>query len=214
MSNMTTEARTVTPFTALELKAAGTINWTQGEDYSLTVTAPEDIMPDIITAVEGDTLVISFDRVVSSIKNDIVFNITAPSLQLLRVSGAGKFNAGLLNAEEFTLEVPGTLKLNILNLQCQKLYQHIKGTANMTIAGRAEYQRIEAKGVLNYHGEHLLSNRTDIRSAGVTNATLWVQDRLRADLQGMSNVRYYGEPEFERRSGGFSRVKQLGTIPA
>lgn len=215
MSDTITEERTITPFTAIELKAAGTINWTQGEDYALTLTAPEHLMPDIITVVEDETLVISFDRSVITLKNDdVAFNITAPSLHRLHVSGAGNFNAGLMTENEFTIEVPGVLKLNILNLQCQKFYQHIKGTANMTLGGRVDYQRMEAKGVVNYHGEYLLANRADIRCGGVANVTLWVQDRLRADLQGMSNISYYGEPELERRSGGFSRIKQLGAIPA
>lgn len=129
---------------------------------------------------------------------------------ILKIQGGAKIQTQNVQASQVGIDAPGSVTMTIDNVDADHLDMKIKGTANINLAGRVVSQSYALYGVGNIKADDLQSKNASVRSAGLANITLSVQDTLDVRLSGAGQVRYYGNPAVERKISGFGRIKQLG----
>ena len=212
--NVVSEERAVEAFNEIRVEGAGELILTQSEEFSLTVEAEDNIISEVITRNEGDTLVIGFadQRWTKSYlpTEPIRFYISMPDLKELDIAGAARVEMGALQTEELTLKTDGAADIRFEDLQLGSLMVDLNGGAQFDLSGKAERQDIDIDGAGSYDAADLETRDTTISIAGAAEAQVWATETLDVDIDGAGNVRYYGSPHVTQNIDGISSVRGLG----
>jgi len=110
---LVTETRTVGKFTGVSFETSGKVNLTIGHDFRLELTAQKNILDVLQTNVASGVLHIDFkDNVRVKNYEEIIVNITAPTVDYLRLSGSGDMNVtgnNVANGLTMTLSGSGNI---------------------------------------------------------------------------------------------------------
>ena len=59
----------------------------------------------------------------------------------------------------------------------------------------------------------LRAHRATVSISGSGRATAWPRDSLEARINGVGEIRYYGDPAVEKRIAGVGSVMRMGAAP-
>jgi Putative auto-transporter adhesin, head GIN domain len=191
--------RNVTPFSGIKVSGGIDVYLSQGDDYSLGVSAIEEKYRDNIkTEVNNGVLVISYDndhfgrnygdkklRVYLSFKtlesiegsgaSDIIINGTLTSNSLLvKLSGAG--------------DIKGAVKVSSLSLE-------LSGASTVTMNGSAENVKIVASGASDIKNYDLHVENCIAKLSGASDVRLTISNSISASASGASTLFYQGNPD-------------------
>lgn len=200
-------------FTGINLTAVGSVNVTQGESTSVVVSADDNIMPLLQTEVEDDMLVLSIEgNNTFSSPPSIIYEITVPQLDSIRLSGAGNINTDRIEGESFSIRLSGAGDMVIPYLDVNSLDIALSGAGSITISeGRADQQRIESSGVGSYAARGLQSTEAEVSLSGAGNITLSVSETLNGEVSGVGNIAYVGNPTVDVNVSGIGSVNRVGS---
>ena len=71
-----------------------------------------------------------------------------------------------------------------------------------------EFERLKVR--IHNHVCDLKTQRTTVDLSGSAFATLWVEEDLNVEMQGIGSIEYYGRPTITRRAVGMNKLKALG----
>lgn len=186
---VTTETREVSGFTAVTLQGFGKVIIDQDGSESLTITADDNFLPHLKTAVRGNTLYISNpDNVVFTNVTEMTFRISAAALNAVELSGAGSMEISNLNTENWRVELPGA--------------------GSITVAGQSNSQTVALNGAGSYNAAELVSQQATITSNGAGSAVVQVNDRLDVTINGIGSVEYIGNPTVTQEINGLGSVRK------
>lgn len=208
------ESRSIGSFDRLVMAGFGKVILVPGSQEELTITCDDNIMPYIISQVNGDRLELGFTHEVRDYNllptETILFRVTYVALESLEVSGAGDIQADQLQAEQLALEVSGAGNIILDNLALERLMVDIGGAGNIKLTGHTGSQEISMSGAGSYQAPDLQSARAKVTLSGVGSATLWAIERLDVAITGLGSVSYYGSPAVEHLLSGLGSLNQLG----
>lgn len=183
-----TETRDVSAFTGVQLTDTGEVTITVGEPQSVAVNAYENLLPLLVTRVEGDLLIIELADDDTSYITDtpIEYLISVPSLGYVNLGGTGNITIHDLDNDTFTADIPGP--------------------GNLTADGSASEQTIDISGLGSYYGFDVVSEITTITLAGPGIAQVNATETLNATLIGKEDIVYKGDPEIHKSIQGIGEV--------
>ena len=210
-----TATREVNGFTAVDLKYPAQVTITQGANESLTITADDNLLPQLNTTVTGSVLTIEnsesnwAQRVNAT--HTVQVNITVKNLSELRLSGAGSITANSLEAGDLRVSASGTGNVTLANINVTNLDLSLSGTGKITASGTAQSTTLHLSGVGSFDGADLATQNMDATVSGVGSATVWVKSALTADISGTGSIRYYGSPaSIDRHVSGVGSISSQG----
>ena len=107
-----TETRSVNGFSKIDAGGALNVEVTVQKDFSVEVQADDNLLANIKTEVDGDTLkIFSEDRI--SPKTRVNVKISMPELKGLDVSGASSGNVSNVKADSLELRASGATKIKV-----------------------------------------------------------------------------------------------------
>jgi len=208
------EKRDVSGFTEVKLKNMGQLTIQQGDRESLTIEAEDNILPKIVTEVEGGALVIRTERGVSlSPTATVRYTLMVKNLTGMELSGSGKIETGAIHSEDFRVRLPGSGEIRMDELAADTLNAEISGSGSIKIPGKVASQRIRISGSGDYDGRNLRSRSADVSVSGSGDSSVWVEDDLTAHISGSGTVDYYGNPKVSRSISGSGKVRNIGDRP-
>ncbi len=188
------ETRNVSDFNEVAFTGIGTLYITVGDEELLEIEAEDNIIPRIVTEVQGDRLEISFDSEnwESLIRptEPIRYFLTVRSLEEVNLSGLGDVQIKDLNNDRLVLTLSGAGRVKA------------DGVVNALV--------INVTGAGSYDGSDLESEGIDVNLSGAGSATVWATEFLDVNITGLGNVRYYGEPEVRKTVTGLGTLEKLG----
>jgi hypothetical protein len=209
-----TETRDVAGFNKIRLDGAGRLLIKQGAAESLVIEAEENVMDELTSEVNGDTLVLGFKdrpwwRSILPTR-PIVYDLTVIDLNELTLNGAGDLEIQNLDTNSFEITMNGAGQINVEELKADALIVHIAGTGTVAADGEANSQSISIDGAGNYQAGDLLTSSTMITIDGLGNATIWATERLDITINGGGSVNYYGLPSVSQDINGLGDIKSQG----
>ena len=159
------EKRDVHGFSEVKFGGSGELSLRQGNEESLSIEADDNILPYILTDVEGGKLLIGFRRGVS-------ISTSAPIRYTLMVKILMRSICPVLErraparcvARTSVSGCRGPVRSGWMRLTLSTLEADISGSGNMEIPGKVGRQRIHISGSGRYHAPDLEVNRPISRS--------------------------------------------------
>ena len=140
------ENRDVSGFDSIEFSTLGKINLIQGDQESLNISGPDNVVPLIITEVRNKTLIIRNDEnvniTVPSSQNPLTFTIVAKDLTGLTVSGVGDVQLDAVSTPRLEVTMSGAGMVQMNQLGADELDLNLSGAGGMEITGEAQQTTI------------------------------------------------------------------------
>jgi hypothetical protein len=181
------QMREIAPFTSISTEGAYEIEFEAQKPLSLEIEADDNILPLVTTEVSNGVLRIR-SRTGFSVNQPIKLKITAPNLEGLSASGAGKIEVSGLQNERFELDS--------------------SGAPTIKISGETKALEINANGAGKIDAHKLRAQTADVESNGVAKVEVFASEELKASVSGPSQVVYSGDPKVTKSVNGPGSVEK------
>jgi hypothetical protein len=170
-----TESRELSEFDTLEVSGAFDIKVTAGRNrQTVRITADENILPLITTALQGDKLTIYPEKPICT-EMAIVVEINVANLNALISSGADKVKVKGLNTSKFSVTM--------------------SGSSEVELAGKTYTLDAGISGAGKLNARDLITEETGLNISGSGAATVHASEKLQVEIVGVADVNYYGNPK-------------------
>lgn len=183
------ETRDIQNFTEAEISGAYEVYIKCGEKPSLEMTGDDNIISLIHTDVSDGKLSIWTDRNIS-IRRKIKIKITTKTLEALELSGASR--------------------VKLTKVDCDRLHLDISGAVTLITSGKTDMLDLNISGASNADTKRLLANDVHVDLSGASHANVYAKDLLKAQVSGVSNIKYFGDPKVVRKISGLGSISQEG----
>lgn len=181
-----TEKRNETGFNKIDASGAVSVEVSVGNAFAVEVQADDNLLANIKTEANGDTLKIYSEDRISS-KTPVVIRVSMPEIENFEVSGASSGNVSNVKADDLELKASGASKIKIF------------GTANELNA--------DASGASTIDAEDLRTENAKVEASGASKAFVTATDDLDINASGASKITYIGEPKsIKQNSSGASSI--------
>lgn len=184
-----TEERTVGGFDRVSIEGIGELRIEQSGEESLTIEAEDNLLPLLISEVEGSRLKLG-------IRPNSSISATKPIVYRLKVRS--------LNG----IDGSGSVTIDAVGLDADRLEVGLSGTVKSVLAGSATAQVVTISGAGRFDGRALTGRTAEIEVSGIGRAVVNVSDELSARASGASTVGYLGDPDVDQQASGVARVEK------
>ena len=189
--NRLKEKRTVANFTSISTEGAYEIEFVAQNPLSLEIEGDDNILPLITTEVSNNVLHIKSKQSFST-RKPITLKISAPSLEGLSASGAGRIEIAGLKNEKFGMDV--------------------NGAPTVRVSGETGSLDLEANGAANIDTHKLRADRVKVQANGASKVEVYAVNELELDINGPSRVTYHGNPQVKQDVSGPGSVVKKESI--
>ncbi|MBZ2209648.1 head GIN domain-containing protein [Massilia soli] len=184
------QTRTVGQFKKIAISGAMNLVVDAGKPFSVSVQGDARFINRVTTRVVNGELRISTEegKNINLKKHDRVV-VSMPTLTSFDAEGAG------------------LARLN--NVQGDRLDVDYTGAGSLVINGKVRHLRIEAEGVGEVDTRGLIAQEADVSFEGIGSVSIYASEKLTADVEGMGNLTYYGNPKIVNKS-----VSGIGSVTA
>ena len=207
---LVTETRSVGNFTGISMEMAGKVNFTIAPDYKVELTAQRNILDVLQTNVASGVLHIDFkDNVRARHYEEIIANISAPSVDYLRLSGSGDINVlgnDAVNSMKISVSGSGNISMQSA-VVTDKIRTDVSGSGNIFIlSGSAINEEVNISGSGNVDLVGIAVQNASTHTSGSGDVKLQVSKKLDAHISGSGSVYYRGNPIISTQISGSGRV--------
>lgn len=206
---ITEETRNVGAFFNLDIDGEYDIVLQEGSTPLVTVRTDENLHQYVETKLDGKTLKISsVENVAPSEGTRLI--ITYQSIEDILLGGAAKVqNRGVLNSDKLNLRVNGAGVID-LSIQSREFNLKVPGAGSVILRGKADKQKLELGGAGNLAAFELESKECEIDLSGIGSAQVFVTDNLQAEISGVGNIRFKGDPRnISREVSGLGNIERV-----
>jgi len=186
--NVITETREVSGFNEIVLGGTGRVVVEVTGTESLTIGAEDNIMPLLETRVSNGRLRLDTNRSISPTV-EIVYTITAATLDGLVISGSGSVEADAIDGTDFRVDISGSGNVDAEGM--------LSGLLSVSISGSGEFD-----------GETLSAPEGQVDVSGSGSAVVNVSDTLDVSVSGSGDVGFVGQPSVDSDVSGSGTVSQ------
>jgi hypothetical protein len=210
-----TETRDVQDFNAIAVNYPAEIVIRQGEKESVTITADDNLLPQMSSDVRGSTLYIENtehnwnERVIPT--KPVKITIVVVSLKEIHFSSAGSLSVEEVKSDELAISISGAGNLHLVGIDVGKLTCRLSGAGDVQASGKADQLELRISGIGNFDGADLESQSAEVHISGAGDVTVWTTESLDASISGAGSVNYYGDPSVNQRISGAGSVNGRGS---
>lgn len=192
-SSEVTETRDLKGFGGIVMYEYADLVITQGPDYSVKLTGPENVVELTNTSLVDDYLTISSEDCFNG-SYSLKIEVTAPEFELIYVSALSSVEtANTINGKRLEIELVGDITGNF-DLNVDSVYSSIHGIGITDYSGTAVYHKIESSGEYTLKGFPLITDHSDISLFGLGECEVTANDKLNVVIEGSGNIYYKGSP--------------------
>jgi len=109
VGSVITESRDLSGFTSVNNTGSFEVYITQGDSFSVSVSAQENLLPIIETTVSGSTLIIkTVDNACYRTTLPVTVEVTMPEVEQLSLSGSGTISTEYISGEQVEISLSGS----------------------------------------------------------------------------------------------------------
>lgn len=212
--NLVTQEIGYRDFTKIEVDHAFQAEISRADIYYVNIIMDDNLFDYLIADVTGDTLYIGLEPDTSYQNTTGKVNITLPDLRHLKLRGASTAEvSGFVSDSSFQIEISGASRLFFQDVEAGDTQFNISGASQ--VSGSIETAEcgllISGASVIELHGSasdalinisgvstlllgDFVIDNASILLSGTSSATINVTGRLDANLGGVSNLDYLGNP--------------------
>lgn len=185
------QQRTVAPFERIHAMGSMDVETLVGHERAVMVWADDNLINDVITEVDGDTLEIKMESGSYHFSRPLKVRVCTPKLREITMSGSGD--------------------ARVRNMKGSSLRLSIRGSGDIHAEGKVGRLKATISGSGDMRLGELRARTAEVKIAGSGDMHLWVTDELEGSVAGSGDVRVHGTPAVTswRSSGsGDLRVRE------
>lgn len=202
-------------FSKIVVSGVGDVEYVQSTDgtTSVSIIAPDNVMEILEVHSSGGTLTVSTKRgfhIVGLGGNDMEVRATSPSLDAVRISGAGDVSIDkVLSTKDLTVTVSGVGDIEIDDLQCENVEIRVSGAGDVDVErGTAVEASYTVSGVGDIDVDGLRAQRVEARVSGTGDVECYASESINARVSGVGSIVYYGNPgSVEKSRSGIGSIQ-------
>jgi hypothetical protein len=202
----TSETRDVDGFSHIVIEGSGRVVVDITGTESLTIEAEDNLMSHVTSEVEDGRLILGIRGPISATR-DIVYTITAISLDGVTISGSGDFEADDIGGGDFAAEIRGSGSVELTGLEVDRIEARISGSGDMEASGTSDDLDVSISGSGNFAGESLQARNGGVTVSGSGSAVVNVTETLDASVRGSGNIEYLGDPVVDSSIAGSGTIR-------
>lgn len=188
---MVSESRAVQGFHTVVVGGAVRAVVTFAADDRLEITAEDNLLDLIETAVAGGRLTIGWRPGTGSVSSHgVVCRIGVRDLHGVVATGAGRFEVAGIDAQDFAVD--------------------LSGASSFAGSGTVERLRVNVSGASQVDAPELTARFANALLSGASVVRLRVDEVLVASASGASLLEYFGDPSVQTDTSGGSIVRRIG----
>lgn len=178
------------------------------EETRVEVTCPSDMAEHGFRVLirEGE-IEISVPKQTNFIAEKFEVTVFA-NIEEIEISGGIALEMDAAESRKIDLDIAGGADVYIYNIAAAETDIYVAGAASMNLSGKTELLEVELAGAGSIDAKSLVSGKAEVKISGAGSAELSVTDELLADVDGVGNLTYYGDPVLKNISGGLTDVEQ------
>lgn len=189
-ANADEQVRSVSPFKGIAVHGPVSLVVEAGKSYSLRVQGDPRFIERVTSeVVDGELRLDMKDSTRNSLKSSDRVVVTLPSLQTFKGEGAGE--------------------MRLTNVRGERLDVNYRGAGRLAIDGEVRELRLTAQGVGEVDTKALVAQDANVSFEGIGSVNIYAKDKLNANVRGMGNLTYYGNPRVVNKS-----VSGIGSVVA
>jgi hypothetical protein len=181
------ESRPVSGFSRIQIKMGADLAVTQGDTEALTISADDNLLPHIITTVQGGSLIIESNANLQP-SQPIRLHVNFETLTEIDILGSSNISGDDLNLEALTIRFDGS------------------GTTRLTGAVQTQSVYIRGRATINHFD--LLSASSAVDISGSATVEVSASDTLQVTVAGQGFVFYDGDPVITQNISGSASISQ------
>jgi hypothetical protein len=182
-----TETREVGGFTKVELSGSGELTIEKTGTESLSVSAEDNLLPQLTSDVSGDTLTLGTKPNTSILPTKpITYSLTVKDLTGIAMSGSGS--------------------VRVSDLTTNSLTTKISGSGTITASGAVNDQDVDISGSGHYQAEQMTSKAVKAQISGSGTASVLATDLLDVKIGGSGTLTYSGNPQVTQEISGSGKL--------
>lgn len=208
--NIKQEVRTQNAFKSISTSGNYNVYIQQGSKRDIQIEADDNLLPYIITTVDGNELRINTKKGYE-IKPSKTINIyvTVEELQELNSSGSGGFySKSNLKGDKVVFSFSGSTIAD-MDLNSNALNVRISGSSKVNLKGNVASTTYGISGSGDIDALALHSDDVKVQVSGTGKLDIYADKKLDISVSGMGKVRYKGNPALNQSSSGMSKVSKL-----
>lgn len=200
-----TENRNLNNFTKVELKKGLDCEIIQSKDFKVEVVADDNLVKDIETKLENETLIISckYDNYIN-VKSKLVRVYIPIIKQLETTSGASMKTVGIIKSNNILLKSSSGSDLNA-NIESERINLESTSGSDLTVNGKAIELKTASSSGSDLDASNLLANSVTSQSTSGSNTEVHPLISLIAKASSGGSIDYVSSPKSlkkEESSGG------------
>ncbi len=190
-----TEKRNAGQFNGIQTSGSIDIEVANGENASVEVEADDNILPYIVTEVNGGLLDVYYKENNSFNNAHTKVYVTAPGLKKLFIKGSGNITSRntIKNSESIATGILGSGDINA-NVDAPDIKAEIEGSGNLSLQGHCKNFDGSISGSGDLKCKNLLSEKATVNISGSGNAHVFSSVQLKANTAGSGDIYYSGNP--------------------
>jgi hypothetical protein len=181
------QTRKVTGFTKVELSGSGELTIEKTGVESLTISAEDNLLPQLTSEVSGDTLTLGTKPNTTVVPTKpITYSLTVKDLNGIAVSGSGSVRVSSLTTNSLTTQ--------------------ISGSGTISASGTVNDQAVDISGSGRYQAEQLTSKTAKVQISGSGHASVLATDLLDVKISGSGTLTYGGNPQITQEISGSGKL--------
>ncbi|WP_417360454.1 head GIN domain-containing protein [Galbibacter sp.] len=198
--NVIQENRNTTSYDHIELQGFFEVQLVSGTEGSITITGEENLIPHIITEVNGNHLVIKTERgynLQPSKRTGILVLVPFESLNQVSLSGSGDISSqNVIKSTAFKTKLTGSGDIR-LSLDVEIAETTLTGSGDIELQGSAQkvVHQLTGSGDIEAFDLKAVDSQADITGSG--DIDLYCSGSLKVRISGSGDVTYIGNPSQE-----------------
>lgn len=137
------------------------------------------------------------------------FKITVyANVEEIEISGGIELEMNAGSAKHIDFDIKGGASVYVYNIAAKEMEIEVAGAAAIDLSGAADFFGLELAGAGSIDAKSLVCKKAEVKISGAGAAEISVTDELLADIDGVGNLTYYGDPVLKNISGGLTDVEQ------
>jgi hypothetical protein len=185
--HVTTQSRTVAPFTSIRLDSPANVVIDRTGTLSLSLTAEDNLLAFFTSEVKDGTLYLAVAKDKSFQGKLPIYRITVADLRAIDLRGSGDIKADHFDGPALSVA--------------------IAGSGDVRLAGRTDDFTLSIKGSGDVDASALNAKRAKVMMSGSGDATVNASETLDVQLSGSGELRYLGSPKLTKNVRGSGSVE-------
>lgn len=173
---------------------------TQGDEYSIEVKGKERYKRDVLIKKYGNILEIDMAGrkwdLLKELDEDFRLDvfITMPGLEKINSKGLSYIEIKDFEVDNLDIDLSGASS-GEMNIDAKELKIYLNGASSLELDGESEYMEADLSGASSLKAYDHKTRTAEVSASGASNAKVNASKRLSVDANGLSTVRYEGDPD-------------------